>query len=65
MSFNKRYLPALDVIKDLREKSESDEIFLKNLLGKSDTIMGPKDSVEYVNSMIEKTIKKEKDGLGG
>ena len=56
MGFNIRYLPELDVLLERRKKYDSDEDFLWAVVGKSDSIIGPDSSIEYLDS-IHRGIK--------
>ena len=56
MSDIKRILPSLDRIEKIHAEYESDEEFLKALIGSCDILIGPSESVEYVSS-IKKKVK--------
>lgn len=56
MGFNKRYLPELDKLKKMRESFSSDSDFLYNVIGKSCVLIGPSDSMDYLN-YIRKEIE--------
>jgi hypothetical protein len=60
MGFNLRHLPELEVLLERRKKYETDEDFLRAVVGKSDSIAGPNKSVEYLDSIYEKIKNKEK-----
>ena len=59
MSFSRKYLPEVDDLKELYKKSISDSIFLNEILGKSDVVIGSDESHEFILSIIEK-VKSEK-----
>lgn len=59
MGFNKRYLPDVEVLMERRSKASSDEEFLKDLLGKSDSLMGSTESFDFI-STVESQIKKNR-----
>lgn len=61
MGFEKTYLPDLEELKKLHSKFETDEEFLKKLLGKSEVIIGPNDSHRYINEVYERVQKNKKD----
>jgi len=54
MGFNKRYIPGLDVLIERRKEYDSDEEFLNSVVGKSDALIGPVESMEYLDSIYEK-----------
>jgi hypothetical protein len=64
MSFNKRYLPSLDTLKEIREKCDNEKEFLNIILGKSDLFSGPNDSVSYIESIIQNLKENKQNGLG-
>jgi hypothetical protein len=57
MSFNKRIVPALDRLVEMREKINDDEAFLKMVFGKGDCFMGPAESFDYLNEIRNKLNK--------
>lgn len=60
MGFNRRYLPELSVLLERRKKYESDEDFLWDVVGKSDAILGPHESVAYLDSIYNKVMEERK-----
>ncbi len=60
MGFNKRYLPELNKIKEIREKMNSDEEFLNMYLYRPDTVIGSTDSMDYVKG-VESLVKEKND----
>jgi len=56
MGFNKRYLPELE---DLKKEYEHDghEQFVRRM-SKYDALIGPSDSMKFVNHIIDEEIKK-------
>jgi hypothetical protein len=60
MGFNKRYLPELDELKKIHQECPSDEDFIKRIVGKSDCLLGPSESHEYLEKIYE-GIKNSKD----
>ena len=62
MGFNKRYIPSLDKLIEKREEYQSDKDFLKAVVGKSDALIGPQDSIEYLDSIYEKIKKEDEPG---
>jgi hypothetical protein len=60
MGFNKRYLPELDKLREIREKMDSDEEFLNMYLYRPDTVIGSTDSMDYVKG-VESLVKEKND----
>ena len=54
MGFNKRYIQEIEVLKERRKNYNSDEEFLNAVVGKSDALIGPKESMDYLDSIYEK-----------
>jgi len=61
MSFNRRFLPQLSELVELHESLGSDSEFIKRVVGKSDVIMGPSDSMAFVSEIRKKVNEKEED----
>jgi len=57
MGFNKRYLPELDRLKEIRKSCSSDSDFLYKVIGKADALIGSSDSMDYLNTIREKIEK--------
>jgi hypothetical protein len=51
MGFNKRYLPELESLKEIREKMNSDKKFLNMYLYRPDVVLGSADSMNYVKEV--------------
>ena len=51
MGFNKRYLPELESLKEIREKINSDKEFLNMYLYRPDVVLGSADSMDYVKDV--------------
>ena len=51
MSFNKRILPELEKLIELRESIGDDREFLRSVIGKSDCLVGSTDSMNYVKEI--------------
>jgi hypothetical protein len=51
MSFNKRIIPSLDKLIEMREEINNDHNFLEKVYGKGDCFMGPKESFEYLEEI--------------
>lgn len=51
MGFNKRYLPKLESLKEIREKMNSDKEFLNMYLYRPDVVLGSVDSMSYVKEI--------------
>lgn len=62
MGFSKKYLPDLPELKSLRSKFSCDEDFLKKIIGKSEALIGPSDSMRYIETM-EDSIKQKKQNV--
>jgi hypothetical protein len=54
MGFNKRYIQELEVLKERRKEYGSDKEFLNAIVGKSDALIGSKESMDYLDSIYEK-----------
>jgi hypothetical protein len=63
MGFNTRRLPELKDLIKIRENYNSDKEFLEAYVGKSDAIIGPVDSSEYLEK-LSKRVKKDENGMG-
>lgn len=64
MGFNKKHIPDLQKLKEIRKSCKSDEEFLEKILGKADAIIGPVDAVRYLDKVYEdhkKTGKRNND----
>lgn len=59
MGFNKRYIQELSVLKKRRNEYSSDEEFFKAVVGNSDALMGPPESMSYLDSIYEKIRSNE------
>ena len=59
MGFNKRYLPDLDKLKEIRDKMNSDKEFLNTYLYRPDVVIGSTDSMDYVKK-VESLVKEKK-----
>ena len=57
MSFNKRIVPSLDVLMKMRDETNDDDVFLKNVLGKGDCFIGPAESFNYLDEIINQLNK--------
>jgi hypothetical protein len=63
MGFNTRRLPELKELMKIRENYNSDKEFLESYVGKSDAIVGPVDSSEYLEKLA-KRVKKDANRMG-
>lgn len=63
MSFNKKYLPELEKLVQIRESYSSDEEFLDEYFKKTDAVIGSSDSFEYIRQMRER-VKQNEQGVG-
>jgi hypothetical protein len=60
MGFNKRHLPELERIKEIREKMNSDKEFLNIYLYNPDVVLGSVESMNYVKE-VEDLVKIKND----
>ena len=60
MGFNKRYIPDLETLKERRKEYTNDEDFLSSVVGKADALIGPPDSMSFLDSIYDK-IKEDKN----
>ena len=66
MSFNKRYLPELSSLIQMREKYSSDEEFIEfieDYYKKADALLGSSESFEYIRE-AKKRIEENEQRLG-
>jgi hypothetical protein len=54
MGFNKRYIQELSVLERRRKEYNSDEEFFKAVVGNAEALIGPKESMDYLDSIYEK-----------
>jgi hypothetical protein len=54
MGFNKRYIQEIEVLEERRKDYNSDAEFLNAVVGKSDALIGSKESMDYIDSLYEK-----------
>jgi hypothetical protein len=65
MGFNKKYLGTIDDLKKTRKTFTSDIEFLRCVIGKCDSLVGPSESVDYINSIYLKIKgKSESNSIG-
>jgi hypothetical protein len=60
MGFNKRYIQEIAILKERRKEYSSDSEFLQAIVGKSDALIGSKESMDYLDFLYEK-IKESGD----
>jgi len=60
MGFNKRYLPELVDLKEIRIEFSDDKKFLESYLYKPDAIIGSTESMDYIK-LVEKEHEKRKN----
>ncbi len=58
MGFNKKYLPPLEKVLEIRKSYESDSEFLRSYLGKYDCLIGSKESMDYLKELEKKEEEK-------
>lgn len=54
MGFNKKYIPDLENLKDIRERMNDDDYFLKIYLYNPDALIGPVESIDYLKELSNK-----------
>ena len=59
MGYHVRHIPEVETLKRMRERSESDEEFLRNLYGKSESFVMSRESSKYLEK-IKNNIKETK-----
>lgn len=62
MGFNRRYLPEIDQLKELRNKFDNDRDFVKHVIGKSDAILGSSESMGFMEE-IHKRIQAQSTNI--
>lgn len=63
MGFNKRYLPDLDKLVEMRNEIGNDREFLRTVLGKSDCLMGSSESLQMIRYIEEELENERKNGI--
>lgn len=61
MSFNKKYLPSVEKLIQIRESYSSDEEFLEDYFRKTDAVLGSPDSFEYIRQIRERVKQNEQE----
>ena len=61
MGYHVRHIPEVEVLKRMREKSTSDEEFLGNLYGKSESFVIPTESAKYLEEIKQRIKEKENE----
>ena len=59
MGYHVRHIPEVETLKRMRERSESDEEFLKSLYGKSESFVMSTESSKYLEE-VKNNIKENK-----
>ena len=54
MGFNKKYIPDLENLKDIRERMNDDANFLRIYLYNPDALIGPVESIDYLKELSDK-----------
>lgn len=62
MGYHVRHIPEVEALKRMREKSESDEEFLKSVYGRSESFVVPTESAKYLEE-IKQRIKEKSNEL--
>jgi hypothetical protein len=60
MGFNKRYLPEIRKLKEIRLKINSDKDFLNIYLYRPDAVLGSVESMNYIRE-VENLVKEKND----
>jgi len=61
MGFNKRYLPELEVLRERRSNYKTNEDFYYATVGKADALIGPSESIKFLDEIYKEIIEKEKN----
>ena len=56
MGFNKKILPPIDKMLEIRNSYETDKDFLDGFIGKYDCLIGSRESLDYLKELEEKEI---------
>lgn len=62
MGYHVRHIPEVESLKRMRENATSDEEFLRNLYGRAESFVIPKDSAVYLEE-IKQRIKEAPNEL--
>jgi len=63
MSFNKKYLPEVEKLIEIRKNYSSDEEFLDGYFRKVDAVFGSEESFKYIEG-LRKKVKENEQRLG-
>ena len=63
MSFNKKYLPEVEKLIEIRKNYSSDEEFLDSYFRKVDAVFGSEESFKYIEG-LRKKVKENEQRLG-
>lgn len=56
MGFHKRFLPELSKLIEIRQECDSDKEFISRVVGKSEALIGPDESIKYVDAVYERLM---------
>ena len=59
MSFNKKYLPEVEKLIEIRKNYSSDEAFLEQYFRKVDAVFGSEESFKYIKELRKKVEENE------
>jgi hypothetical protein len=59
MSFNKKYLPEVEKLIEIRKNYSSDEEFLEQYFRKVDAVFGSEESFKYIKELRKKVEENE------
>lgn len=62
MSFNKKYLPEVEILKKIRSQFNSDKEFLESYFRKVDAVFGSDESFKYIDELKKKVNEDENLG---
>jgi hypothetical protein len=54
MGFNKKYLPPIEKMLEVRKMYDSDSDFLAKYIGKYDCLIGSRESIDYLMELEKK-----------
>ena len=61
MSFNKRFLPEIEVLKKRRDEYDNDRDFFNAIVGKADCFIGSEESLSYLDEIEERLLKDDEE----
>jgi hypothetical protein len=58
MGFNKKYLPPLERMIEIRNTYETNSDFLNSFIGKYDCLVGSRESLDYLKELEKEELEK-------